>query len=68
MIVLKLKPEIRLSDWISREEWDEVFKDNLPALMGLLNEDWLAVIEEAGGLEGLIVSAEWVDAPEGEAE
>lgn len=66
MIVLKIKPEIRLKGdtWMSAQEWDEEFKDNLPALVELLNEDWMSVIEEAGGLEGLIVSAEWQEEAE----
>ena len=60
MIKLTLKKEVVLSDsWCSKKDFDEVYKDDLPSLIDLLNEDWLQVIEEAGGLEGLIESATW---------
>ena len=56
-LVLYLKHKVTLSDdWISKADWEEVYKDNLPALWGLFEDDcpW----EDMGGIE-IIECAEW---------
>ena len=56
-----LRPHVILSDrWMNKEDWDEVYADNLEALRELLvSEDLSAFIDDAGGPE-IIQRAEWV--------
>ena len=62
MLISHLKPTITLEyGWISKQEWDEIFKDDLNSLIELLEEDWVAVFDEIDGLGGLIIGAEWKD-------
>lgn len=62
-IKLIIHKEVILPDyWASKEEWDMLHSGELDGtLMDLLNEDVSSIIEECGGLEGLIQSMEWVE-------
>ena len=60
-IELTIHKVVLLGDiWCSKEAWDDVLHDR-EALIELLNEDTPEVVEECGGLDGLIQSARWVD-------
>ena len=59
-IELTIHKTVALSDiWCDKNTWDEEFEGNLDALVKLLNEDWLSIIEDCGGLKGLVQSARW---------
>lgn len=63
MIKLILKREIILDDnppWMFKEDWEEVYKDNLPALKKLFEEDIAAFWDALGGFN-IVEKAEWVD-------
>jgi len=55
-----IKHYIDLGDsWMGKEDFESDYADNLPALIELLQEDYGAVLDDAGGLETLVQSAEW---------
>jgi len=60
-IRITLRKTVCLDDtWCSKEDFDEVFRGNKPALVELLNEDIISFLEDCGGIDGLIESFEWV--------
>lgn len=57
-----LKKEATLSDnWMQKEDFERVFKNDKAALIELLKEDTSWFLEDIGGLDSLIESFEWVD-------
>lgn len=47
--------------WMSKEDFDEHYKDDKQKLIDLFEEDPYELLEQAGGLNSLIVSYGWVD-------
>ena len=62
MIRVYLKKYIDLDDkfWCSREEYEELYQNDIEAFKELLNEDLFEVFNEGGGLE-ILESSEWVE-------
>ncbi len=62
MIKLTLKQEVILDNtiWMMKEEWEEIYKNNLSALKELYSED-LSSFWEAIGEFDIIKKAEWID-------
>jgi len=57
-----LHKEVVLSDiWMDRKTFEQEFRHNLSKLAELFEEDIVTLIEEAGGIAGLLISAEWVE-------
>ena len=47
--------------WLSKEDYQSIFADNLEGLVELLEEDSHTVLDDAGGLRRLIERAEWIE-------
>jgi len=59
-LVVKLSKDVELSDiWSDRKDYEACYKDNLPALLELLEEDILSFIDEAGGLASIVTASYW---------
>ena len=57
-----IKHHIDLDDtWLSKEDFEAAYADDLPALRDFIMEDLLAFIEASGVLEEFIQSAEWYE-------
>jgi hypothetical protein len=61
-IRIRLEKTFELSDiWCDRKIFEEELASNRRAFLELLNEDWTALIDEAGGLEVMLQKYEWVE-------
>jgi hypothetical protein len=47
--------------WTDKRDWDDNYKDDREALVELLEDDEWSFFESAGGIDGMLQSAEWVD-------
>ena len=62
MLEITIEAKVVLPDyWMSKEEWDSAFKDDLDALIELFEEDTITLLEDCGGIKGLLKSARWVE-------
>ena len=66
MIRVKLEREILLGDiWCDKEAFFECYANDRNAFIEFLSEDILSVIDEAGGLSGLIKEYQWIEEIDG---